>query len=191
VAPLYAYPHSGGASVTGGFVYRGSRLPSLVGKYIYADYITDQVWALSWDGVNPPANSTLLSQFNVPSFGVDKDGELFMASFDGRVYQLFITATSVPAPAVSSTLSVGPNPFQATTFISYSLPATADAALEVFDVAGRRITTLGRGRAGAGPVTVIWDGRDARGNRVRSGVYFVRLSVNGQSATTRRVTLLK
>jgi glucose/arabinose dehydrogenase len=191
VPPLYAYPHVGGASVTGGFVYRGSRLPSLVGKYVYADFITDQVWALSWDGVNPPVNQTLLSQFNVPSFGVDKDNELFLVSFDGNLYELFMTPTPVQTPAATSVLSIAPNPFQATTAVSFTLPSPADATLEVFDVAGRRVAMILDGSLGGGPALVRWDGRDEMGRALRSGVYFVRLTLNGEAVETRRITFLK
>lgn len=191
VPPLYTYAHGVAASVTGGFVYRGSRMPSLVGKYIFSDYMTDRVWALSWDGVNPPSVVQLLSLFNVPSFGVDKDNELFLSSFDGHIYEIFVTPTSVQTPAARSVLAIAPNPFQGVTTISFSLPERTDATLDVFDVAGRRISVIPVRPATSGTTTVQWDGRDSSGNKVRSGVYFVRLSVDGIAVESRRVTLLK
>jgi glucose/arabinose dehydrogenase len=190
VPPLFAYPHEGSASVTGGFVYRGSRIPSLVGDYIYADFITGEIWALSWNGINPPSNAFLTTLHSIPSFGIDKDGEVFMASFGGDIYELFLTATSVPTPAASTTLAVAPNPFQTHTTISFSSPPSAGVTLDVFDVAGRRVTTLDIARTGtAGEVR--WDGRDETGRPLGSGVYFVRLSVDGNAVATRRVTLIK
>lgn len=51
VAPLWEYTHGGGtfqgSSVTGGFIYRGNALPSLTGKYIFADYVSGHVWSLA------------------------------------------------------------------------------------------------------------------------------------------------
>jgi len=70
--PIWEYDHGQGCSITGGYVYRGSNVSELVGKYIYADYCTNRVWALEYDGINPATNEFLLfSPFNISSFGVD------------------------------------------------------------------------------------------------------------------------
>jgi glucose/arabinose dehydrogenase len=191
VLPLWVYEHNGSASVTGGFVYRGATIPSLVGKYIYADFITGEMWALTWDGVNPPTNAFLTNLNSVPSFGIDKNNELFIASFDGNIYRLFATPTTVETSPARGALSIGPNPFHATTTIAFSMPAPGRVALEVFDVSGRRVTTLMEGAAPRGPNTMLWNGRDANGKALVSGVYFLRLSVDGEAVETRRVTLLK
>jgi hypothetical protein len=191
VLPLYTYPHVGSASITGGFVYRGPTIPSLVGKYIYADYITGDVSALSWDGVNPPTNALLNSVANVSSFGVDKNGELFMASFDGNIYRLFATTTAVRTPALAGAVSIGPNPFASTTNISVDLAASARVDLTVYDVSGRRVATLMNAHAARGLHNTTWNGRDEAGHALVSGVYFVRLSLNGNAVETHRVTLVK
>lgn len=47
--PVYAYPHTEGISITGGFVYRGRRLPSLQGQYLFGDWGMGKVWAMSWN----------------------------------------------------------------------------------------------------------------------------------------------
>ena len=44
--PVAQYPHSLGCSVTGGFVYRGSGVPALLGRYVYADYCSGRVWTM-------------------------------------------------------------------------------------------------------------------------------------------------
>lgn len=192
VLPLFVYPHQGSASITGGFVYRGPTMPSLVGKYIYADYITGEIWALSWDGVNPPTNESLVSLGNVPSFGVDKDGELFMASFDGDIYRLFATATGVESPAISRRyLTAGPNPFNERITLAFSLEASSRATLEVFDVSGRRVAVVMDREVASGRTAVDWKGIHRAGEPLASGVYFVRLSLNGNAVETRRVTLVK
>lgn len=192
VAPLFVYSHNGGsASITGGFVYRGPSMPSLVGKYIYADYITGAVWALAWDGINLPVNSFLTTLPGIPSFGTDRTGELFIASFGGDIYRLFASATPVGREQPPTVLRIGPNPFQGGTTISYSLANAARVRIDVFDVAGRRVATLLDRTAPAGSGDVRWSARAADGSRLRSGVYFVRLSVNDHVLETRRVTLLQ
>jgi hypothetical protein len=191
VAPLYVYPHDGSASVTGGFVYRGPSMPSLAGKYIYADYITGEMWALAWDGVNPPINSFLTTVPNVPSFDVDATGELFIASFGGDILRLFNSATPVRDEQPAAVLRIGPNPFEAGTTIAYSLAGPARVRTDVFDVAGRRVTTLLDRVAAPGAGSVTWTPRGRDGNRLPSGVYFVRFSLNGRALETHRVTLLQ
>src|SRR6185436_19701402 len=48
--PVWEYPHPlGGCSITGGYVYRGNKLPALIGKYIYGDYCTGKIYALQTD----------------------------------------------------------------------------------------------------------------------------------------------
>ena len=84
-----------------------------------------------------------------------------------------------------------PNPFNPRTRIAYSLGAdTGDHRLVVFDLAGRRIRTLASGPRVAGDHQAVWSGRDDQGRRVASGVYLVRLVVDGESHA-RRVVLVE
>jgi len=96
--PIWEYIHPGFASrsVTGGYVYRGNLLPGLYSKYVYADYETGEIWALTYDGINPTTNTLLLdSTFLVSSFGVDQNNELYVVRYSGatgRIYRIANTA---------------------------------------------------------------------------------------------------
>jgi hypothetical protein len=83
-----------------------------------------------------------------------------------------------------------PNPFNPQTTIRFSLQSDGPTRLEVFDVAGRRVTTLVNASLGAGPHRVTWNGTDAGGRAVASGVYLYRLE-SGDFEQTRRMLLLK
>lgn len=84
-----------------------------------------------------------------------------------------------------------PNPFNPVTTIRFSLAGIADARLEVYDVAGRRIKVLfDEQRATSGVHEVAWDGRDGKGRAVSSGVYFYRLE-SGGAGETRSMVLMK
>lgn len=99
ISPIWEYSHSEGISITGGYVYRGPNLPELFGKYIYADYGTRKIWALSYDGVNPATNQLLATAIStITSFGVDMNNELYICSFDGKIYRFTPTA-SIVAPS--------------------------------------------------------------------------------------------
>ena len=88
IFPVWEYSHGPGCSITGGYVYRGSNVPELSGKYIYADYCSGVVWSLQYDGINPTVNQTLLTaQGSVTSFGVDENNELYIVTFSpDRIY---------------------------------------------------------------------------------------------------------
>jgi glucose/arabinose dehydrogenase len=87
--PLWEYGRGEGNSVTGGFVYRGAALKSLVGKYIYADYGSGNIWSLDVTAPGNPRNNLLIaSGEHIASFGVDESRELYLCSFDGKIYRL-------------------------------------------------------------------------------------------------------
>jgi glucose/arabinose dehydrogenase len=87
--PVWEYGHDLGNAVTGGFVYRGSALPELVGSYIYGDYGSGRIWALQYDGVNEPTNKELVdSGLSISSFGLDHQNELYICDYNGKIYKL-------------------------------------------------------------------------------------------------------
>jgi len=84
-----------------------------------------------------------------------------------------------------------PNPFNPSTTIRYSLPKAENVTLQVFDVGGRLVRTLVRGvKKPAGAFEVQWNGTDAAGRPVASGVYFYRLTA-GTETLTHKAVLLK
>ncbi len=90
--PAYEYDHSLGNAIIGGFVYRGSALAELYGRYIYGDYGSGRIWALATDGSSEGDNMLLIaSGLLISSFGVDKANELYICAFDGKIYRLTIT----------------------------------------------------------------------------------------------------
>jgi hypothetical protein len=84
VEPIKDYGHTVGHCVVGGYVYRGSAIPSLAGIYVYADYSDGWIAGLSWNGTALTFDSQLLRvPFNISSFGEDKDGELYICDYPG------------------------------------------------------------------------------------------------------------
>jgi glucose/arabinose dehydrogenase len=86
--PVAEYDHGGGrCSVTGGYVYRGTTNPSLRGYYVFGDFCSGEIWVVDAEErgeVIPLIDSGL----PVASFAEDADGELYVLSFDGRIYRL-------------------------------------------------------------------------------------------------------
>lgn len=90
-APIATYDHSQGFSVTGGFVYRGRRIPGLCGVYLYADYGSRRIWGLRYAADSGVTAQRELMQvpLNVSSFGRDTDGELYLLGHrSGRIMRI-------------------------------------------------------------------------------------------------------
>ncbi|MEW6752934.1 MAG: FlgD immunoglobulin-like domain containing protein [Candidatus Latescibacterota bacterium] len=83
-----------------------------------------------------------------------------------------------------------PNPFNGTTTITYGVAQAGPVRLAVFDLAGQQVRELVGTAQQAGRHQAVWDGRDARGREVATGVYLVRLQA-GMRQQTRRCLLLR
>ena len=89
--PLLDYSHSSGrCSVTGGYVYRGSAIPALVGGYVFGDFCSGEIWVTDSTAARPAAKTLLLATgFAISSFGEDAAGELYVVDYSGgRVLQI-------------------------------------------------------------------------------------------------------
>lgn len=114
---------------------------------------------------------------------------LWLADQGGeRAYEFCLpgwTAVGPPPAMPRIRLRATPNPASESTRLQFDLPSAADVRLEIYDVAGRRARLLAAGRLAAGPHAIQWDGRRQDGRRAESGVYFVRLEVDGRAAAAR------
>jgi glucose/arabinose dehydrogenase len=89
IEPIWEYSHQVGKSITGGCVYRGKAVPTLIGKYLYADYVTGKIWALDYDTVakrlrgNYRIESPMMP---IIAFGEDESGEVYvgLVAADGK-----------------------------------------------------------------------------------------------------------
>jgi hypothetical protein len=90
VAPVYEYGHDdGGCSITGGYVYRGSELPGLVGAYLFTDFCAGEVMGLRLKAGKVVDHASLGLTLTLPSsFGEDQAGELYLLSLQGPVYRI-------------------------------------------------------------------------------------------------------
>jgi len=90
IEPILEYHHDIGKSITGGSVYRGTRVPELVGKYIYADYVSGLLWALEYDEAagKVVANYSLTGdKLPVMSFGEDEKGDIYFTTPFGSLFR--------------------------------------------------------------------------------------------------------
>ena len=90
--PLVEYAHAsnGRCAVTGGYVYRGSHIPALVGCYVFGDYCSGEIWAMR---VRRPARTPTRScsatrARRISSFGESASGELYVVDLGGTIYRI-------------------------------------------------------------------------------------------------------
>lgn len=111
--------------------------------------------------------------------------------FDEESLQILFETDPISAPVLPLTLRQNcPNPFNPSTTINYYLPDKKHVFLTVYDVQGRKIVSLVNEVQPTGWHTVTWNGRDANGISVSSGIYFYRL-VGGKETISRKMILLR
>jgi len=197
--PVYAYSHSVGTTITGGYVYRGSKMPGLYGKYIYADYTSGRIWALTPDSLSPPANQELFdTQYSIVSFAEDTAKDLYFIHFSstaGKIYKIADTTVTSAEPVSNNTAGKVPseymlyqnypNPFNPVTGLEFSIPAPGFVSLKVYDIKGRQVSVLVNEDLSPGKYKMNFDG-----NNLPSGIYFYELSA-GEFKETKRMVMLK
>ena len=89
--PVKDHPHTEANSVIGGPVYRGKRLPGLIGSFIYGDYITGTIWAIRPDKDHSYSHTTLVdTDQRIVAFTQASGGEVYLLDYDftGQIYEL-------------------------------------------------------------------------------------------------------
>lgn len=197
IMPIWEYSHSEGLSVTGGYVYRGNQVPELTGKYIYADFMTGKIWALSQNSTGQTENTLLLdTNLGISSFGIDSDSELYLCAFDGKIYRFKSTVSPINRihPDSPTEFYLGqnfPNPFNGETVIPFYLNGDNFVQLYIYDIQGKRVHTLIDQNLSGGNHQIRWNGSSDFNSRVSSGLYFYQLVLNQEIADKKQLLYLK
>lgn len=192
ILPVWSYGHNseGGQSITGGLVYRGDKLPSLKGKYVYGDFISGRIWTL--EKTNGKYKNTLLfsNKGQLSVFAADYKGTLLYADYsNGKIMKIEEDAPVAVKPIVNTetpeTENLAqnyPNPFNPETTITFNLEKAGYAKLEIYNMLGKKIETLFEGTARSGSNSFSW-----RSDNMPSGVYFYKLTTESFSATKKMI----
>jgi len=114
-------------------------------------------------------------------------------TYDVVTIAVTTSGTGVDEPGIPIAFALRqnyPNPFRGGTTLAFDLPQPSKTTLEVFNVAGRRVTTLVDRELPAGRHAVAWDGKDANGRDVSAGIYFYRVQ-SGANGAMKKMIILK
>ncbi len=117
IDPVAEVPQPDFRSITGGVVYRGSAIPSLVGKYLFGDYVTGRFYTLADDtgegGLRDTQVLDASTGLNIASFAQDREGEVYLLDYNGGIYQVVASDNNAednqPARFLSDTGCVNPD----------------------------------------------------------------------------------
>lgn len=195
--PVFDYPNLNPpleGSITGGYVYRGSAIPSLYGKYVYGDYVSGKTFALAFNEDTTYAAMLTDESYGISSFGVDASGDIYLCSFggSGRIYKLTGPQTGVVRQSSGFPSTIGlkqnyPNPFNPTTRIRFTIEGSGFTTLKVYDLLGKSVATLVDGILAPGEHSVVFSFTDNDAMHLTSGIYFYRLTSGGNSITKKMV----
>jgi len=100
VQPVFVYPHnfaSGGFSITGGYIYRGTEFPAMIGYYICSDYVLANTWLIKANGLGGWISSIQTGlPGSISGFGEDEIGALHIVSLNWRVYKVITNSIVLP-----------------------------------------------------------------------------------------------
>jgi len=157
----------------------GGTADDLVGNWPESMFVDGPGELADFQDENPQGAWTLtVADEQFGALGVFNSWGLNLLVTDGSI-------SAAPSGVPSRTRLVGnaPNPFNPRTVISFELAQTGPVRLEVYDVKGRLVQTLGDRVFEAGLHSVPWDGRDRRGGETASGLYFFRLMTEDEVQT--------
>jgi len=142
-SPVLEYSHDNACSVTGGYVYRGSRLPQLRGSYVFGDLCSGVIWAAARSGNGFTVRTVSGQVQQLTTFGEDNAGELYAANLQGQLYRFSGQAAGGAAETVGL--------FD---------PQTSRFQLKAANTAGAGVRTVrfGPRRSGWLPIAGDWNG---------------------------------
>ena len=163
---------------------------------LFDDYcfVTDEQGGLRVLDISNPSSPQEIGFYNTPGFArgmdLDRNGLIYVADYTNLgIYDVSEIGGVGSRPRLlpsSISLSSYPNPFNALTTVSFSLPHSSDARLGVFDLMGRNVTQLlPSGHLSAGQHSAVWDA-----SGVAAGNYIIRLQTGEETAES-KVTLVK
>jgi len=169
--PFAEYTHAatGGCSITGGFVYTGTKYPKLTGKYLFADFCSNKIGMLDTAGAITWTPAFAGNSFT--TFGEDIDGELYIAGGNsGKIYRITDSSVASADEFSKSNITMYPNPASNELFIDFK-NGIAGSKVIIYDLGGKLLLQQ----------NVNSTSNTINTSALQAGLYFVEVSsTNGK-----------
>ena len=191
-----------GHTYTKNFVIRNLGTAPLIGTIsipdafdlIYQENVLDNFHDYS---VSPMTTMTFSLRYVAPTPPQTINDEIMISTNDHDLLVITIPVTVFPtsnedlvSPAVTALQGNYPNPFNPTTVIKFSLKESSNVSLSIYNIKGQLVKNLVNKELAAGNHQLLWDGKDAKGSSVSSGIYFYRMEA-GSYRATQKMMLMK
>ena len=178
-------PESGGASLSGYKIFRGTTEENMVEIHnITSNQSPNMSWVNNTDIISGESYYFgIKASYSTPTIGdseysnIENSGPV--SDDDGTIF-----------PVRTALESNFPNPFNPETMIRFAISANTMVVIDIFNIRGQMIRTLVNDFFDRGFHSVVWDGNDGNGNPMSSGIYFYRMTTN-EYASVRRMLLIK
>jgi len=180
ITPIAEYPHVGNqcsGSITGGYVYRGTKYPSFIGKYFYADYCTREIGILTYTGSSwSMATQTSNIVDSWISFGEDSNGEIYIAN-PSKVYKIIDPNLSTEENNLFN-FKLYPNPSNSD--VALHLPSKFDIveSISIFNIHSQKIKSFSKPNKQIINISTI---------NYKSGLYFIEIHLSNSSKITKKL----
>lgn len=178
-------------------VYEFTAAGALVG-------ITNPAGVSGYRGVWELANGNILTSTSGGVYEIDRNNNLIATKYTGQsryiefVVDWTVSIGDLPGdeeqpelPSALAIAKVAPNPFNPRTTVYFDVPRAGEVTLAIHDLRGRLVQTIAQGSLDSGRHQASWDGLDARGNAMPSGLYLVRLMTADGDVRTMKMTLAR
>ncbi|HMK06119.1 MAG TPA: PQQ-dependent sugar dehydrogenase [Flavobacterium sp.] len=174
--PITSYTHaSGGCSITGGYVYRGTTYPNFIGKFFYADYCSNKIYMTDTAG-NVTTSAAFTGGFT--TFGQDINGEIYITGGNGIISKVVDTSLNTKTFNGIANLQIYPNPASSEVFVKaegLSFPAS----INVFDISGKLLLDQ----------SLHADTNSIATGSLQSGIYLVKVKDNSGADFSTKLTI--
>lgn len=175
--PVAAYNHSGGrCSIIGGYVYRGLQYPALQGKYIFADYCSNQIGILNND--DSITWSAAFSGNNFSTFGINNQNELFVAAVNnGKIFKVTTSTLGINENELSSQIKIYPNPASERVFIDGI--KDSGTTVDITSPEGRKVLEKAK----------MESDNSLNISGIPAGVYYIHLNTENQKSYSKKLII--
>ena len=134
-----------------------------------------------------------MGPYSVTSFGSDQHDELYIWSFDGKIYKFSQALSTIKIDGIIPNklflYQNYPNPFNPVTTLRYGIPENSLVNITIYDMLGRQVKTLVNQTQDAGYRSVIWNAKNDYGQPVSGGIYLYQIQAGDYISTVKMVLL--